>query len=53
MAKKRICKDCKFKKGDICAKKTIIEISKKVEKIINTEANKTECTDYVQFNNEF
>lgn len=52
MAKKIICKNCKFKKDDICAKKTIIKINKKVETVINIKADKTECQDYVQLNNE-
>lgn len=53
MAKKIICKNCQYKKDGKCTRKVIIEISKKVEKIIDTEANKTECKDYVQFNDEF
>lgn len=52
MAKKIICKDCKYNNAGICEFKKIIEIIRKVEKAIEVKADKKECEKYVQFNNE-
>lgn len=53
MAKKNICKTCKYYQQDeTCSKKKIIEICKKIEKIVYVRTNQSECELYVQFNDE-
>lgn len=53
MAKKILCKTCKYYTNEqTCKKKNIIEICKKIEKIVYIRTNQSECELYVQFNDE-